>query len=152
MIVTNSHIVRILIRKHFIQHSSNLRLLALLLRVSPPPTKRRPTINLKRIPSDMRRPQTRNKQHQTSKVLRLANSTARLPRSQSVLELLHTESRHPAGEDTRTDNVHGDVLRHEFRRLHFGQVDAGCFGGAVGECAVAGGGEAAFGAGGYVYG
>jgi hypothetical protein len=129
---------------------SNFCLLALLLGVSTPSAQRRPAIDLKRISCDVRRSHTRDEQHQTGKVLWLADPATRLTRRQGVLELLHAKCGHAAGEDTRADHIHSNVLRHEFRRLHLREMDACCFRWAVRKCAVTRGGKTAFGTACYV--
>lgn len=113
-------------------------------------TQRRPAINLQHIPRHMRRPSTRQKQDQPPKILRRAHPPTRLPSDQRIQRTLHAKRRHSRGKHSGTNTIHRDMVRHQFARLAFGEMNTCCFGRSVGECSCPWSGESAFFAYGYV--
>lgn len=116
----------------------------LLFSLRSKPTPRAPTIELKHISSHMCRTQRADKQNQASEILRLPNPARRLSSDQRFHRFPKSVLCHSTWEDTRANNVDGDVVWHEFAGQHFGEMDAGSFAWAVGEGAVSRSGETTF--------
>lgn len=81
----------------------------------------------------MRTALARQEQHQAAKVAGLADAAGGLARVEGVSVLVEAEVCHARGEDAGADDVDHDVFGRELRGLHFGEVDAGCFCGAIWE-------------------
>ena len=88
-------------------------------------------------------PASRQEQHQPREIFRPPNPPRRLATQQAAHGGLEPERGHPAGEDAGADAVYIDVQGRELGGQDAREVDCRGLGGAVGEGAVAHGGETA---------
>lgn len=141
---------RQVIQQFYLTYTILFLYLALSLRLAPPPGEILAPVNLQHVARHVGTRQTAEEKHQAGEVAGAADAARGLAGLEGAAELAQAVGRHARGEDAGADDVDHDVFGRELRGLQFGEVDAGCFGGAVGKGAGAGGSESAAFARGYV--